>query len=127
MTTSIRAGMCIQIQSARTGDWHPYVVITEPEGNPLEVAVVNFTGYKPNVDETAVFDVGDHPYLTKKSMINYMDGQVVSVDRLELFIEGNPHKVKADCDSKMLTKIQKGVSTSRATRPKFREYCEGRC
>lgn len=119
--------MCVELQSSINGRWHPYIVITEPDGNPLEVAVVNLTEYKPNVDETAVFEVGDHPRLEKKSMINYMDGQVVPVDGLERTINLYPHRLNDDCDGTMLERIQKGVGTSRATRPKFLEYCKDKC
>ena len=124
---SIRAGMCIELQSSRNGMWHPYIVITEPEGNPLEVAVVNFTEYKANVDETAIFEAGEHPRLGKKSMINYMEGQVVPVDGLERLIKRHPHRLHEECEPAILKKIQDGVEKSRATRPKFLEYCKGKC
>ena len=126
MIVTIRAGSCIQIKSSINNEWHPYIVITEPSGNPLEVVVVNLTEYKEGIDESAVFEIGDHPEIAKKSMINYFDARIARVDRLQSHIDENRHRLKADCSQQMLGKIHKGFKKSKAVNPKIRAFCEGK-
>jgi hypothetical protein len=106
-------------------DYHLYFVITDPVGNPQEVALVNLTSYRPNIDDSAVFDVADHPNITQKSMINYAGAQVAPVESLQMYVTANPRRLKPSCSPKMLQTIRDGFWKTDATAKKMRTFCDG--
>lgn len=56
---------------------HLYVVVgVAADGS---VAVVNFSEWKDNRDQSCVADVGDHPVFTKKSVVVYKGAEMLSL------------------------------------------------
>ena len=50
---------------------HLWVVSSLPDDKTGAVVLVNFTEHRDNKDKSCVVDVGDHPYITKKSVVEY--------------------------------------------------------
>ena len=61
---------------------HLWIVISDPKQNRGKVLLVNFSSVKPSVrfDDACVVDVGDHPYIKKKTFV-YYDKARVATDR----------------------------------------------
>lgn len=120
----VKAGFCFNLVSQRTQLPHLWVVITNPEGSPPEVAAVNLTGHKDGADETVIINVGEHPFITKKTVVKYAAAGVVQAERIERAIEDDlslPHRTP--CSPELLEKIRRGIFASRFTPPAVKSFC----
>ena len=52
-------------------DIHTWAVISDPALDPERVLLVNFTTFDRFVDQSCVLDVGDHPFITVRTCVNY--------------------------------------------------------
>ena len=76
----------VYLPTNRAIDSHPRIVISVPELNPDQVVLENFTGAEGEYrDHSCVLEVGEHPWLRKKTCISYKDASVVkqaNIDKL---------------------------------------------
>jgi hypothetical protein len=70
---------------------HLHIVLTDPEGNPPKVVVVNLSSCKGlrSEDTTVILKPGDHSYITQDSFIAYDYAKKVVVKILENKINEN--------------------------------------
>lgn len=123
---NIRPGMCFHLTAKGSESSHLYVVLTEPAGNPPRVAIANMTSTYV-ADKTVILEIGDHPFITKTSYINYSEATVVPVEQLQNIVEEDPAaRHRRDCSPELLKRIRDGVNTSEFVTPKFQKYCEGK-
>lgn len=63
---------------------HLCIIISPPADDNL-VLRVNLTSYKQNRynDESCILNIGDHEFITRKSIINYRDIEIVNIKTLE--------------------------------------------
>ena len=87
-----------------------------------KVLLVNITTLKHNSDHTCVLKVGDHPFLTHDSIINYGDAIDAEVDLLKLSIRTKLFTPKAPVSEELLRRIQAGALKSTALPKKFIKY-----
>lgn len=78
----VKAGLCVTLKSANQSR-HLWIVLTEPAGDPLGVAIVNLTSQKNIPNEPLVLDVGDHSFIKGKTVVNYGAGKTVPAAQLE--------------------------------------------
>ena len=106
----IYAGRSLLLHKPKPGEKdHCFVVLTEPHGNPAVVLIANFTSVKPTSDPTVVLNVGDHPYITKPSAVNYSDSVVTEVGNLQVLVAINKECLLDDCPTETLSKMRAGV------------------
>lgn len=123
----VKAGFCFNHKSATNQSRHLWIVLTEPEGDPLLVGIVNITSYKEGMDETVILDVGDHAFIKHKTVVNYAEGKSVSAEQIEKLIDSgqiSPHHKEPHCTPELLTKIRNGVAASNFARPRFQAFCK---
>ena len=70
--SGIKAGICLHLKSTDNQERHLWVVLTDPDGDPPRVAIVNLTTPKSGIqeDETVVLEVGDHSFVKHKTIVN---------------------------------------------------------
>jgi hypothetical protein len=63
---------------------HLYVVLTEPNDKGC-IIWVSWNSLKDGrfYDKTCVLDVGDHPFITKKTWVNYGRAAIVTVEEIK--------------------------------------------
>lgn len=59
-------------------DSHLWIVLSKPELDKEHVLIVSFTSWRSDKDQACVLDKGDHPYIVKKTCVNYADSKIVS-------------------------------------------------
>lgn len=121
----VKAGVCVHLRSADNLLSHLWVVLTDPQGDPPQVALVNLTKHKPDLDQTVVLNVGDHPFIKQKTIVNYARATTVEASRLEGAMRADitmQHKI--DCTPKLLDTIREGLFKSRFTKPRIQKFCE---
>jgi hypothetical protein len=123
--SSLKAGTCVHLKSADNLLTHLWVVLTDPRGDPPEVALVNLTKQKSTSDTTVVLDVGDHPFIRQKTVVNYARATVYDAGALEQAMKADlTIRHKTDCAGELLERIREGLFKSRFTRPKVQKFCE---
>ncbi len=123
----VRAGFCFNHRSANNQSRHLWIVLTEPEGDPLVVGIVNITSHKEGIDETVVLAVGEHAFIKHKTVVNYAEAKPVSATQIEKLIEsGNitPHHKEPYCTAGLLKKVRDGVFASPFVTPRFQAFCK---
>jgi len=77
----------------------------------------NFTSWKKNCDETCVIKVGDHPFVTNKTIVEYRRGINLTPIKWQQILENLWYEPKAPVSTELLRRIQQGAlaPNSRAT------------
>ncbi len=97
---------------------HLWIVITESEEMGKAVCVNVSSSSSSFCDETVVLQPGDHPFISKKSVIRYMDAKVLDLKEVDKAIKGCFHFTcvkKEKCEHELLKKIQEGLLESQHT------------
>ena len=74
------------------GTKHLWFVISDPDSNHGFAMIVNMTTYRAGSEECCVLQVGDHPAVKHKSVINYLKARNVPVANID-----KAHKKRPDC------------------------------
>lgn len=99
---------------------HLYVILFPPIDG--RVLFVNVTTQKHNSDSTCVLKVGEHPFLTHDSVINYADAADATLNQVNKAISMNVFKPHAPFSASLLKRVQGGAAASKAFPPKYRKY-----
>lgn len=119
--TMFIAGMTFFI----TVDPHLWVIISDTQQSQEEVVYVNFTTFyeglppdDPRNDRSCVLDVGDHPFITRPTIIFYGGAHIASVAHLAYRYETGRLKTCRDPVSiPILDKIRLGAANSQHIPP----------
>jgi hypothetical protein len=89
---------------------------------------VNITGFGDHIaDTTLILDVGDHPFITKRSVVYYEKAALLDVVAIEKALT-NP-KIRNDwqrhdsCSLDLLARIRQGLITSKHTKTAIKNLC----
>jgi len=93
-------------------DSHLWMVISDPAQSD-ECLIVNFTSWRADKDQACVVEVGEHPYLTGKTCINFRDAKLCKLSDLEILISSRRLKAHAPLSPALLNKIRDAVPESR--------------
>ncbi len=103
---------------------HLWVIITEPDENG-DVVIVNVTSWRPDSDETVIIKTGEHHRITHQSVVFYQDARIAKAALIEKAIQNTTLCVKCDpCSQELLMRIQQGVTQSRFTPRKVKDFCQ---
>ena len=97
---------------------HLWVAITEPDEMGKAVCVNVSSSSSSFCDETVVLQPSDHPFISKKSVIRYMDAAVLDLKEVGRAMKGFFSFTcvkKQKCERELLKKIQKGLLESQHT------------
>jgi hypothetical protein len=95
-------------------DEHLWVVISHPGENADEVVIVNLTGFERFKTVDCILELGDHPYITKKSCIAYEHSKCVRECDLDSFVQNGMLKPLESGDNGFLCKILEGANITDA-------------
>lgn len=100
---------------------HLWVVITERDKATHEAVCVNISSTKPytaQIDKTLELVAGEHPCITKPSVVYYKDARVMRLDEVDKMLSMNQQTivcVQMDaCSATLLQKIQEHLPKSPA-------------
>lgn len=105
---------------------HLWIIITEPDRASNLCGIVSVTTLRNSKDQTVILNAGDHPFVRHESTIFYGDAMIVDAKRLENEIAAGLAVCRDPCPTATLELVQKGVSASPFTRPKFLRFCRER-
>ena len=104
---------------------HLHIVVTDPEDDDAQaVALANFTGHEDNKDQTCVVDVGEHPRVTKKTVVAYKYAFILRLAEQEDFVRRSTKR--EDVSPELLAKIQEGTDSDFIPE-KVRRFVDAAC
>jgi hypothetical protein len=89
---------------------HQHVVITDPDDDDARaVAVVNFTGHEDNKDQACIVEAGEHPRVTKRTVVAYKYAFILRLAEQEDFVRQSTQR--EDVSPELLVRIQEGTES----------------
>ncbi|MFS8066787.1 MAG: hypothetical protein ACMG6S_10485 [Byssovorax sp.] len=104
---------------------HQHIIITDPEDDDARaVAVVNFTGHEDNKDQTCVVEAGEHPRVTKKTVVAYKYAFILRLAEQDDFVKQSTQR--EDVSPDLLARIQEGTDSDYIPE-KVRRFVDAAC
>ena len=101
---------------------HLHIICTDQDRFGV-MLVVTLSSLKPYTNErTCLLGVGDHPYLTCRSFIDYRKARLFEQDLLREALKAGTIWPDDDLDAEHFDLVCRGLSSSRQVRPKIAEY-----
>ena len=94
-------------------DSHLWMVISDPSVDPHFVLVVNFTSWREDKDQSCIVEPSEHPYVKKRTIVNYAKAKHLPVVRLAKLIASGQIKAHTPLSETLLTRIRKGAGQSK--------------
>lgn len=98
---------------------HLWIVLTSPDKSG-KVLIVNITGQQAHSDTTTVLKVGDHPFITKTSVVFYADTREGDAAAMRQALSKGLATPQSQCSAALLAKVQTGLLASPHTTPKIK-------
>jgi hypothetical protein len=114
----------IQTDPSATPNPHLWIVLTEPHAPDFQCVIVNLTRRQPRSDNTVVLRQGDHPYITKDSVVRYGDALIVDARDLDGLLKRHAAKGHDPCSQNLLKRILDGAIASPFTSKKIADFCK---
>ncbi len=93
---------------------HLWVVLSDTENHPADkVLIANCTSWTSGKDSACILRRGDHPFVKRKTCINYQRSRLVSAKKLELAFDKGALAAHHDMDGSVLKRIRDGAARSR--------------
>lgn len=109
---------------------HLWVVITERDLMTHEAVCVNISStksYTPKTDKTLELVAGEHPCITKPSVVYYKDARVMRLNEIDKMLAMKQQTIvcvqKQACSIALLEKIKENLPNSPA-KPNIKERCK---
>lgn len=107
--------------AASPGSWrkHLWIAVTDPDANG-ELVIANITSQASNKDQSCILDVGDHPFISKQSVVNYAEACITSDEDIRRAARGGAIQLDVPVTGGALAKVQAGALTSAQIEPKVK-------
>jgi len=89
---------------------HLWIVLTSPDPGNGQCVIINLTSSSSG-PASFTLKVGDHPYITKKSDVNFGDAMISTVTKIEAAVKYGQAVPNQPMDSKILEQIAQTAKT----------------
>jgi len=100
---------------------HVWVVISDPQLNSDSVLLVSFTSNKCWQDQSCVLQPGDHPYLTKETVLFYAKAKLMPDVELDSMLAAGEIMLDDPLNAKVLAAIREGARISKRIANRHRQ------
>ena len=90
---------------------HLWIIISDPTQDD-RVIIVNINTFRQGSDQTCILRAGAHPFVRRKSYVNYRWARRVKRDRLSELLRTGKCKWRSPVRSTLLARVQQGAGTS---------------
>ena len=98
----------------REVDSHLWVVLSHPQENRDAVVIVNLTSLGTLKDQSCLLDVGDHPWISHPTCVQYADAKCVSEETIDRLVAAGHLKPREPAADALLAKILRGAALTDA-------------
>ena len=104
--TFIRAGRHVAT------DPHLWVIISDPAKDKARLAVVNFTSQRIDKDQSCQINPGEHPFVTRNTVICYDGARIVSESTILAAVSSGTLRLHSAVNGSLLDRIRSGAATT---------------
>jgi hypothetical protein len=115
----MNVGDCFWLATQPTYTRHLWIIIAEMEG---ELLTVNISTSRPSCDRSCVLQPGDHPEITRESVVRYDFARTWRAEDLRKCVETRRLPLAARFDSRGLSKIIQGARQSKHLPKKYKKW-----
>ncbi len=124
----LRKGTAFYWKKAASDTRHLFFILTDPDtvNGKIVVVAVNITGrteYGLGSDTTVVLNVGDHPFISKPSVVVYKKAMLSDASKIVKYINQEKSLDCYELEDDVFKKVQEGIFESDLTPPEIVEYC----
>ena len=94
-------------------DVHLWIVLSKPELDPAHILIANLTSWRSDKDQACVLLPGDHPFIRKKTCVNYADSKIVGEAKIEDLLRIGRLQKREPVAMPLLERIREGAMQSR--------------
>ena len=116
----MKAGDAFYVRD-RSVDIHLWVVISDPERDPVRVIMVSVTTFEDHKEDVCPVNAGDHSRVIHRSCVAYNEARMTTLDRLIALRDGNHLSIQPPVSAELLARIREGVNRSRTIKYKYVE------
>lgn len=122
----------VLIPSGTIGDperMHLFILLTDPVTEQKLVLFVSLSSVKAGVwhDQTCILEAGDHPFVTKKSWVDYRTTRIEEANKILHGVHKGLLVPKGTMAQEVFLRVCEGVIYSDHIKPKFREFYLSAC
>ena len=100
---------------------HLWILLTSVDSNG-KILMVNLTSAKPHSDRTTVLQVGDHPFVTRETTVNYGNATIAEMRHIMRAIDANLGEKREDASTDLLKRLREVFLTSPYTKNSLKDY-----
>lgn len=119
---AVAAGDTFLPKDARNLPAHLWIVVTDPEGVPPSVLLVNLSSYVDDgrraIDATCLLEPGDHPFVVHTSFVYFEKARVSETSQLERALDLGAMHPHTPIGEALLGRIRKGFLRSPDAKPR---------
>lgn len=101
---------------------HLHVICTDEDRFGMILVVPLCSLHPDTSDRACLLDIGDHPYIDRKSYIHYRKTEILDVAALQESLRRGDITPHQDCREEILKVVCDGLMASKATRPNKKDY-----
>lgn len=121
----MRAGDTFLVDEPGTSyDSHLWIIVNDPSKSPELIVMVNMTTHRDDKDQACVLDVGDHPYIKRRTCINFSQAKMVLMENLDALIQSGKLVSHQPCSELLLKRIRDAIPNSRMAMDVFKVLVE---
>jgi hypothetical protein len=102
-------------------DDHLWVVLSDPDRDADRVLVVSVTTWRDGKDPACMVERGEHPFVTHRSCLAYVEARVLSRDNFFTFKDGGLLKSHQRVSPELLARMREGAARSGNLKPALLE------
>ena len=124
MALTIAPGDVFHLPYSRLDSGHVHIVITSVNSHTGAFLCVPIDSWKnPKLsDSTVILTPGDHPFISKKSFINYHESKILNFEIIEKLISEGEAQKMVPISPALLEKIRLGIKKSNFTKSGIIEF-----
>ncbi len=96
-------------QPAEGVDGHLWIILSDPAQDADRLVMVSFTTFRRDKDQTCVLRPGDHPFVTRDTLVCYADARIATNAQLESLVSKGLMKRNKPVSAELLQRIRQGA------------------
>jgi hypothetical protein len=110
----LNAGETFHAQAPGSTRPHLYVAVTSADANG-DFVIANITSQAESKDQSCILHVGDHPFISKESVVNYAEARIANERAVSAAARRGVIRYDAAITPSALAKVQAGALASTHT------------
>jgi hypothetical protein len=105
-------------------DDHLWVILSDPNQDPREILVVSITTWREGKDPACMIERGEHPFVTHRSCLAYIEARVLSRDSFYTLKDGGYLKLQEPVSNELLGRMREAAAKTQNLKPVFKEILQ---